>query len=105
MRRQGQYATSGVNAHVTAQARHMPGQRTEHKSSHFQGQLEGLNSEKEHLNGTSTVEGQWKWERVFPKVPIPMLSHVLNRDHKRQNPSRDQKHFHLKTQQFSVDNR
>nr|CAN61671.1 hypothetical protein VITISV_040428 [Vitis vinifera] len=68
MRRQGQYADSGVNAYVTAQMQHMSGQRMEHKSSHFQGRLEGLNSEKEHLYGTSKVEGQWRWERDGPKV-------------------------------------
>lgn len=76
MRRQGQYADSGVNAYVTAQMQHMSGQRMEHKSSHFQGRLEGLNSEKEHLYGTSKVEGQWRWERDGPKVSNP--SHVFN---------------------------
>lgn len=77
MRRQGQYADSGVNVYVTAQMQHMSGQRMEHKSGHFQGRLEGLNSE-EHLYGTSKVDGQWRWERDGSKVSTPMPSHVFN---------------------------
>ena len=32
-----------------------------------------VNSEKEHLNGISTMEGLWKWERALPKITDPNI--------------------------------
>lgn len=65
MRRPGNYGDSSGNAFGAAQMQqHMSGQRMEHRSSHYQGRPESMNSEKEHHPyGGSKVEGQWRWER------------------------------------------
>ncbi|KAK9280168.1 hypothetical protein L1049_013855 [Liquidambar formosana] len=78
MRRQGQYADSGINAYVAAQMQHMSGQRMDHKSGHFQGRPEALNSEKEHPYATSKAEGRWRWERDGSKVSNSMSSNMFN---------------------------
>ncbi|EOY33219.1 hypothetical protein QUC31_019058 [Theobroma cacao] len=79
MRRHGQYADSGgANAYVSAQMQHMPAQRMEHKSGHFQGQLEAFTPERDQPYGTPKSDGQWRWERDGSKVSNPMAAKVFN---------------------------
>lgn len=81
MRRQGQYANSGGNAYVSAQMQHMPAQRMEHKSGHFQGQLEAFTPERDQPYGTPKSDGQWRWERDGSKVSNQMAAKMFNEGH------------------------
>ena len=78
MRRQGQYADSGGNAYVSAQMQHMPAERMEQKSDHFQGQLEAFTPERDQPYGTPKSDGQWRWERDGSKVSNPMAAKMFN---------------------------
>lgn len=78
MRRQGQYADSGVNAYAGGQIHHMSSQRMENKPVHFQGRLEAFTPEREHPYGNSKAEGQWRWERDDSKMSNSMASHMFN---------------------------
>ena len=78
MRRQGQYADSGVNAYAGGQMHHMSSQRMENKPVHFQGRLEAFTPEREHPYGNSKAEGQWRWERDESKMSNSMASHMFN---------------------------
>ncbi|XP_012443675.1 uncharacterized protein LOC105768341 [Gossypium raimondii] len=78
MRRQGQYADSGGNAYVSAQMQHMPAQRMEIKSGHFQGQLEAFTPERDQPYRTPKSDGQWRWERDGSKVSNQMTPKMFN---------------------------
>ncbi|GLU19085.1 hypothetical protein SLE2022_353520 [Rubroshorea leprosula] len=79
MRRHEQYPDSGANAYLSAQMQqHMPGQIMEQNSTPFQGQLEAFTPERDQPAATSSMEGQWGWERDGSKVSNQMAGPVYN---------------------------
>ena len=78
MRRQGQYADSGVNTYADGQMHRMSNQWMENKPVHFQGRLKAFTSERGHPYGNSKAEGQWRWERDESKMSNSMASHMFN---------------------------
>ncbi|XP_010263065.1 PREDICTED: uncharacterized protein LOC104601440 [Nelumbo nucifera] len=80
MRRQGQYADSGVNSYAAAQMQQMSAQRMQHNPAmnHFPGRPDALPKEEEHPYMSSKAGGQWQWDRDGPKASDPMSSHLYN---------------------------
>lgn len=78
MRRQGQYADSGVNAYVAAQMHHASDQRMDEKTAQFEGRLEAFTPERDNPYVTSKTEGQWQWERDGSKISNSLNSQMFN---------------------------
>ncbi|PON50897.1 ubiquitin carboxyl-terminal hydrolase [Parasponia andersonii] len=78
MRRQGQYADSGVNAYVAAQMHHASGQRMDNKPDQFEGRLEAFTPERDNPYVMSKTEGQWRWERDGSKMSNSLNSQIFN---------------------------
>ncbi|XVE59708.1 hypothetical protein DITRI_Ditri05aG0067900 [Diplodiscus trichospermus] len=78
MRRQGQYADSVGDAYVSAQMQHMPAQRMEQESGHFQGQLEAFTPERDQPYTTPKLDGQWRWESDGSKASNTVASKIFN---------------------------
>lgn len=78
MRRQGQYADSGVSRMMAAQLQQLSAQRMQHNSAmnHYSGQPDTLPIDEECKYITSKVEGQWQWDRDGPKGPSSLSSQL-----------------------------
>ncbi|KAJ8649604.1 hypothetical protein MRB53_002627 [Persea americana] len=89
MRRQGQYADSGVSRMMAAQLQQLSAQRMQHNSAmnHYSGQPDTLPIDEERKYIASKVEGQWQWDRDGPKGPNS-LSSQLYKEGQGSDPSR-----------------
>lgn len=77
MRRQGQYADSGINPMVAAQMQNMLAQRSQQNSGprHHPGMSDSFQLGEEHRY-TSSKEVQWQWGRDAPKGSNQLTSQL-----------------------------
>ncbi|KAM6576601.1 hypothetical protein CsatB_028438 [Cannabis sativa] len=78
MRRQGQYADSGVNSYVAPQMHHASGQMIDNNSAQFEGRLEAFTPERDNPYLAPKTEGQWRWERDGSRMSNSLNSQMFS---------------------------